>query len=102
MLLLTINNDSKGLCSCLDAGLFQIVGPEAMPSSSDLTSVDEDTRAAIESLPSRRLTSGASRNSLTATSFADRRPSLEAQLRVVDSETATSWLPSKHRHGQAP
>ena len=69
----------------------------AVPSGADLASLDGDgpngvIGAAIESLPSRRLTHASS--SALAADFPGRRPSLEAQLQPIDSETARSWLPS--------
>ena len=81
----------------LAAGLFQITGPVAVPSASDLEALDAvDPRRTIETLPSRQsLQQQASQLSAALSSEGlGRRPSLESQLRPIDSRTLQSWFPA--------
>ena len=77
------------------AGLFQIVGPMAFPSAADLGALEEGpaTKASIQSLPSRRLAASSPRLSMQAGDFGGRKPSLDAQLRPIDSKPVRGWLP---------
>ena len=78
-----------------DAGLFQIVGPLANPSASDLASLDGTPRADIEALPSRRLARSGISSDMLAGEFASRRLSLEAQLQPIESSLAKKWSASQ-------
>lgn len=75
-------------CDISVAGLFQIVGPLATPSNSDLTSLGGSLNPEAElRLPPGRKAS----HSVLAGNPSDRKPSLEAQLQPVKSSTATKW-----------
>ena len=78
------------ITTVLTSGLFQIVGPLANPSLSDLASLDT-TEADIQSLPSKRLASANISSNMLAGDFANRRLSLEAQLQPIDPLTARKW-----------
>jgi hypothetical protein len=86
----------------MGAGLFQIVGPMAFPSATDLNALEEDSAASIQSLPSRRLAGSSNRLSMLAGDVRERRPSLEAQLRPIDSKTARGWLPTGSKSRLVP
>lgn len=75
----------------LFVGLFQIVGPLANPSASDLTSLDHEAQSEIDKLPSKRLANKSGSANMLAGNFANRRLSLEAQLQPIDPAVAKKW-----------